>query len=76
MDEPTAALHTLTGWALERGEPLDGLAVNRPTLEDVYLSLTGGGEDRGAGDGAAPTDGPAAAGTGTTPRPVRAPEVS
>ncbi len=76
MDEPTAALHTLTGWALERGEPLDGLAVNRPTLEDVYLSLTGGGEGRGAGDGAAPTDGPAAAGTGTTARPDRAPEVS
>jgi ABC-2 type transport system ATP-binding protein len=40
--EPTAVVHTLTGWALERGEVLDGLAVSRPSLEDVYLSLTGG----------------------------------
>ena len=30
----------LTGWALERGTSLDGLEVSRPTLEDVYLSLT------------------------------------
>jgi len=39
--EPTIALHALTGWALERGEGLSGLAVERPSLEDVYLSLTG-----------------------------------
>jgi ABC-2 type transport system ATP-binding protein len=39
--EPTAALHRLTEWALGRGEVLSGLAVNRPSLEDVYLSLTG-----------------------------------
>ncbi len=42
MAEPTETLHRLTGWAIERGEVLDGLAVVRPTLEDVYLSLTGG----------------------------------
>jgi ABC-2 type transport system ATP-binding protein len=34
-------LHRLTGWALERGVSLDGLEVIRPSLEDVYLSLTG-----------------------------------
>jgi ABC-2 type transport system ATP-binding protein len=39
--EPTAALHSLTRWALDRGEGLDGLAVERPSLEDVYLALTG-----------------------------------
>lgn len=39
--EPTAVLHSLTEWAIQRGELLEGLAVNRPTLEDVYLSLTG-----------------------------------
>jgi ABC-2 type transport system ATP-binding protein len=39
---PTAALHTLTGWALARGGELEGLAVTRPSLEDVYLRLTGG----------------------------------
>jgi hypothetical protein len=31
----------LTGAALERGEELEGLEVTRPTLEDVYLELTG-----------------------------------
>jgi ABC-2 type transport system ATP-binding protein len=41
-DEPTAALHRLTGWAIERGVALHGLEVRRPSLEDVYLELTGG----------------------------------
>lgn len=50
--EPTAVLNALTGWAMQRGEVLTGLAVNRPTLEDVYLSLTGGlnGGDLTGGD--------------------------
>jgi ABC-2 type transport system ATP-binding protein len=38
----TGALHALTGWALARGDELEGLAVTRPSLEDVYLRLTGG----------------------------------
>ncbi len=38
---PTRALHTLTGWAVERGLELDRLEVRRPSLEDVYLELTG-----------------------------------
>jgi ABC-2 type transport system ATP-binding protein len=33
-------LHTLSGWALERGLELADLEVHRPTLEDVYLQLT------------------------------------
>ena len=41
-DETTRKLHDLTGWALERSVELVGLMVARPTLEDVYLSLTGG----------------------------------
>jgi ABC-2 type transport system ATP-binding protein len=36
-----ADLHRLTGWALANSVTLDGLEVTRPTLEDVYLSLTG-----------------------------------
>src|SRR5262245_1167538 len=40
--EPTKALHELTSWALERGIELEGLQVSRPSLEDVYLDLTGG----------------------------------
>jgi ABC-2 type transport system ATP-binding protein len=39
--DPTALLHRLTGEALERDERLDGLTVSRPTLEQVYLELTG-----------------------------------
>jgi ABC-2 type transport system ATP-binding protein len=38
--DPTSRLHELTAEALARGEPLDGLEVRRPTLEDVYLELT------------------------------------
>jgi ABC-2 type transport system ATP-binding protein len=41
-DDPTRTLHELTGWALERGIRLEALDVTRPTLEDVYLQLTGG----------------------------------
>ena len=39
--EPTQRLHELTAEALGRGEELDQLEVRRPTLEDVYLELTG-----------------------------------
>jgi ABC-2 type transport system ATP-binding protein len=38
---PTAALGLLTGWAIGRGEELEALTVTRPSLEDVYLQLTG-----------------------------------
>ena len=37
---PTPALHALTGWALQRGVALEGITVARPSLEDVYLALT------------------------------------
>jgi ABC-2 type transport system ATP-binding protein len=43
-DEPTRVLHELTGDALARGEALEHLEVRRPTLEDVYLELTGDGD--------------------------------
>lgn len=39
--DPTRCLNELTGWALERGVELDRLEVSRPSLEDVYLELTG-----------------------------------
>ena len=39
-DEPTRLLHELTSEALGQGRELDGLIVRRPTLEEVYLSLT------------------------------------
>jgi len=34
----------LTGWALDHGVELDVFEVTRPSLEDVYLELTGGEE--------------------------------
>jgi ABC-2 type transport system ATP-binding protein len=40
--QPTRVLHDLTGWATEHQVELQGLEVVRPTLEDVYLELTGG----------------------------------
>jgi len=52
--EPTAALHALTRWALDRGEGLDGLAVERPSLEDVYLALTGEPSRAGSPEGGEP----------------------
>ena len=43
--DPVRDLHRLTGWALEHVIDLDGLEVTRPSLEDVYLSLTGDAEE-------------------------------
>jgi ABC-2 type transport system ATP-binding protein len=37
--DATRDLHTLTGWALDRGVELRGLDVSRPSLEDVFLGL-------------------------------------
>ena len=38
--EPTRVLNELTGRALAANRELEGLVVRRPTLEEVYLSLT------------------------------------
>ena len=40
---PAQALHRLTDWAISRGRELNGLTVERPSLEDVYLELTRAG---------------------------------
>ena len=56
-ETPTAVLHRLTGWSLERGIELDGLSVARPTLEDVYLELTRSVETQDGEQGAAPAGG-------------------
>jgi ABC-2 type transport system ATP-binding protein len=39
--EPVRAVHELTGWALERGVKLEHFSVTQPSLEDIYLELTG-----------------------------------
>ena len=38
---PTRTVHDVTGWAVGRGIELEDLAITRPSLEDVYLELTG-----------------------------------
>jgi ABC-type multidrug transport system ATPase subunit len=43
-EDPTRQLPPLTGWALERAVHLEDLEVSRPSLEDVYLEITGGEE--------------------------------
>jgi len=40
-DDPTTLLHELTSDALAAGERLENLHVTKPTLEEVYLDLTG-----------------------------------
>jgi ABC-2 type transport system ATP-binding protein len=42
--DPTGILHTLTSWAVDNGLSFESIEVTRPTLEDVYLGLTGGEE--------------------------------
>jgi ABC-2 type transport system ATP-binding protein len=43
-DRPTRLLHDVTAWALATGVDLESLTVTRPSLEDVYLQLTAGGD--------------------------------
>jgi ABC-2 type transport system ATP-binding protein len=59
-DDLERALHQLTGWAIDHRVRLDGLQVIRPSLEDVYLSLTGSPSGGGQPD-------PAGKQTGRTP---------
>jgi ABC-2 type transport system ATP-binding protein len=44
-EDPTRDLLALTGWAAGRGADLDGLTVTRPSLEDIYLTLTSDTEE-------------------------------
>ncbi len=44
-DEPTRVLHDLTAEALAHERELEGLQVRRPSLEEVYLSLTEDGDE-------------------------------
>lgn len=39
--DPVADLNRLTGWALENGFELEDLEVRRPSLEEIYLEVTG-----------------------------------
>ena len=41
-DDVTQVVHRLTSWAVERELSFEVLEVTQPSLEDVYLELTGG----------------------------------
>ena len=69
-DDLTATLHRLTGWALEHHAALTGLEVIRPSLEDVYLELTGDPAEPAAQVSPAPAD-TAPAGRGPADRKGR-----
>ncbi len=57
-EDELRVLHNLTGWALDAGHALAGLAVLRVSLEDVYLGLTDGARPAEPGTGVeAPTAG-------------------
>jgi ABC-2 type transport system ATP-binding protein len=43
-EDATRVVHEVTGWAIEHDVPLEMLEVTQPSLEDVYLELTGGNE--------------------------------
>ncbi|MGO9875814.1 MAG: ABC transporter ATP-binding protein [Acidimicrobiia bacterium] len=47
-DDVAQTLHQLSGWALDHRVSLDDLQVSRPSLEEVYLSLTGTSAGEGA----------------------------
>jgi ABC-2 type transport system ATP-binding protein len=40
-NETTKTVHDLTGWAVDHGFELEAFEITLPTLEDVYLQLTG-----------------------------------
>jgi ABC-2 type transport system ATP-binding protein len=44
--DPIVALQLLTGWAIDHELPLSRLSVSQPTLEDIYLELTGAPAER------------------------------
>jgi ABC-2 type transport system ATP-binding protein len=52
--DPTRLLHDVTGWALRESVAIVDIEVARPSLEEVYLALTGRPQDEDAspGDGA------------------------
>jgi len=48
VEQPTAAVHRITGWAIDAGVELESLSVSRVSLEDVYLALTDDANGGGA----------------------------
>jgi ABC-2 type transport system ATP-binding protein len=45
-DDATRTANEVTGWAIEHGFSFDSFEISQPTLEDVYIELTGGEEGK------------------------------
>jgi ABC-2 type transport system ATP-binding protein len=52
VDDAVSDVHRLLHWAVDQGVGLEGFEVKRPSLEDVYLSLTDHRSDDVDADGA------------------------
>jgi ABC-2 type transport system ATP-binding protein len=50
IPNPTHFLHDLTGWAMQNQVTLEGLEVSRPSLEEIYLRMTGEAETAGVSE--------------------------
>ena len=61
-DDDIRVLHALTGWSMKYDVPLEGLVSNRPSLEDIYLSLVGH-DGTASGGHHEPTDPPTSGAT-------------
>jgi hypothetical protein len=46
--EPVLATQRITTWAIDHGVELEHFSVTQPTLEDIYLELTGSGNNHAA----------------------------
>lgn len=46
-EDPTRVLHQLTGWAIDHDFGFEFIEVQRPSLEDIYLDITGA-QEKGA----------------------------
>jgi ABC-2 type transport system ATP-binding protein len=57
--DPVRAANVITAWALERAISLEHFTVAQPTLEDIYLELTGTDQGAGAAGTAVPDAGEA-----------------
>ncbi len=53
--QPVVAAQRITTWALDHDVDLGHFSVNQPTLEDIYLELTGAGAGAGEGEGGGQT---------------------
>jgi ABC-2 type transport system ATP-binding protein len=41
--DPVVAAQRITTWAIDHGVALERFSISQPTLEDIYLELTGSG---------------------------------